>query len=231
MRMRLFLYALLLTSSLPAFAKDWQEGHNYFVIEPAQFQWMPSPGKVEVTEVFSYACPACNAFYPVAERLKASLPDGATMTYLPASFLPQEDWPMFQRAWCTAETLGIAAQTHEAMFGAVWTTGELSTMNPASHRIRNRLPTIEDAARFYSKITSVTVPEFVATADSFTVDSMTKHADNLVKAWQVSGTPTIVIDGKYRLTTASAGGADDLIKLVNYLVKKEMDDKSAASGN
>ena len=75
---RLALLVLLFSCSMAVHAAKWEEGVNYFVIEPAQFTWMPSPGKVEVTEVFSYACPACNAFYPIAERLKASLPDGAT---------------------------------------------------------------------------------------------------------------------------------------------------------
>jgi protein dithiol oxidoreductase (disulfide-forming) len=43
----------------------WVEGKNYFVIEPAQ----PTshPGKIEVTEVFSYACPACNGFHTTAD--------------------------------------------------------------------------------------------------------------------------------------------------------------------
>ena len=154
---------------------------------------MPELGKVEVTEVFSYACPACNEFYSIVDKLKTSLPPQAVMTYLPASFIPQEDWPMFQRAWCAAETLGIASSTHDDMFRAVWTTGDLATMDMRTRRIKEHLPTITDAARYYAKIADVSEQEFLATANSFTVDAMTKRADTLVKQWRVTGTPTILI--------------------------------------
>ncbi|HKI73103.1 MAG TPA: thiol:disulfide interchange protein DsbA/DsbL [Pseudomonadales bacterium] len=227
--LRLAFCVVLLSGSFAARAKDWQEGKNYFVIEPARFGWMPSPGKVEVTEVFSYACPACNAFYPYADKLKASLPPQATMTYLPASFIPQEDWPMFQRAWCTAHALGIAEQTHDTIFRAVWATGQLATMNPSTRKLMVPLPTIKDAAHYYSQIADVSEPAFLAAAQSFTVNSLMRKADHLVMAWKVSGTPTIVIDGKYRMTASSAGGVEDLLALVDYLVKQEIAARAAST--
>ncbi|MGH8260602.1 MAG: thiol:disulfide interchange protein DsbA/DsbL, partial [Steroidobacteraceae bacterium] len=74
----------------------WREGANYFLVQPPQPTNVPA-GKVEVTEVFSYACPACNAFYPVVDRLKESLPPNAVLDFIPAAFNPSEDWPVFQR--------------------------------------------------------------------------------------------------------------------------------------
>lgn len=227
-RMRLALMIVLFSFSVGAQAATWKAGTNYFVIEPAQYHWMPIPGKVEVTEVFSYACPACNAFVPTADKLKKSLPPQAFMTHLPASFIPQEDWPMFQQAWCTAKVLGIAEQTHDAMFRAVWQTGQLATTDPRTNRLRNPLPSIEDAAKYYSGLTHVPVKKFLDTAKSFPVDHMQKKADKLIMAWRVSGTPTIVINGKYRLTVSSAGGLDQVVELVNYLVSKEIAEMQAA---
>src|ERR1035438_4072585 len=43
-------------------------------------------GKVEVMEVFSYGCPACNHFVPVMRKLKQSLPANAVVNFLPAGF-------------------------------------------------------------------------------------------------------------------------------------------------
>src|SRR5277367_2594812 len=131
-------------------APVWTEGTHYFLIKPPR-PMSPTPGKVEVTEVFSYACPACNLFQPTMHKLKQSLPANTVVDYLPASFNPGEDWPMFQLAYCTAQVLGIADQTHDAMFDAVWGTGELAILDPSGGRIKERLPTIEDAARFYNK--------------------------------------------------------------------------------
>ena len=103
----------------------WVEGKNYFVIDPAQ----PTshPGKIEVTEVFSYACPACNGFHSTADQIAKSLPPNAVMNYLAASFRPDENWPVFQRAFYAAQALGVVDKTHDAMFDAAWKTGELST--------------------------------------------------------------------------------------------------------
>jgi len=53
------------------------------------------PGTVEVIEVFSYACPACNSFRPLLDGLKASLPK-VKLAYVAASFRPDEDWLVFQ---------------------------------------------------------------------------------------------------------------------------------------
>src|SRR5580693_2494828 len=39
----------------------WVEGRNYVLLSPVQHTQV-SPGKVEVLEVFSYGCPACNSF-------------------------------------------------------------------------------------------------------------------------------------------------------------------------
>jgi thiol:disulfide interchange protein DsbA len=40
-------------------------------------------------------------------------------------------------------------------------------------------------------------------------------------AYKVDRTPTIIVNGKYRLHVESAGGTDQLIDLVKYLVAKE----------
>jgi thiol:disulfide interchange protein DsbA len=215
--------ALLLTLSffsLAQAATSWTEGKNYFLINPARPTKL-APGKVEVTEVFSYGCPACNAFIPTMHKLKQALPANAVLTYLPASFNPSEDWPMFQQAFFTAETLGVAEATHDAMFNAVWATGELSIIDPATQRIKSPLPTIDDAARFYQKKAGVPVANFVSTAKSFGVDMKVRAAEQTIAAYGVDRTPTIVVNGKYRLTTESAGGPDQLIELVQWLVAKE----------
>ena len=170
--------------------------------------------------MFSYACPACNAFNPIAHKLIASLPPNAVFSYVHASFNPGEDWPMFQRAFCTAEALGIAARTHDAMFDAVWKSNELAVMN-SSGQIVSKLPTIEDAARWYAKHAGVKAEDFLAASKSFDVDRRVRQANQYIKDFQVTGTPTIVVNMKYRTTAQLAGGYGQLVDLVDYLVAKE----------
>lgn len=213
--------ALVLTICAPLrAAPTWTEGVNYFLIDPVRPTSVP-PGKVEVTEVFSYACPACNLFVPTMHKLKTSLPPNTVFNFLPASFNPSEDWPMFQLAYLTAQTLGVADQTHDAMFDAVWQSNELAVIDPATRGIKSRLPTIEDAAKFYQAKAGVPVEKFLATAKSFTVDVKVRAAEDTIARYRVDRTPTIVVNGKYRLQTESAGGNDQLVELVKWLVAKE----------
>lgn len=200
---------------------QWQEGKNYFLIEPPQPTH--SGDKIEVTEVFSYGCPACNAAHPYIDKLRKALPANAVMDFVPASFNPAEDWVMFQRAFYTAKALGLLDKTHDAMFDAVWKTGELATTDPVTRHLKHPMPSIEDAAKFYAKY-GVKPAQFVATAKSFSINTRMKQADAYVKDCGVDETPTIVVNGKYRLTTRSAGGGWDSGKpqqLVLYLVNKE----------
>jgi protein dithiol oxidoreductase (disulfide-forming) len=198
----------------------WVEGKNYFLITPTQPTKVPA-GKVEVLEVFSYGCPACNSVLPFVNKLKSSLPANAQLAYLPASFIPSENWPMFARMYLTAESLGIAEQTHEAVFGAVWKTGELGIMDQASRRLKAKMPTIEDAAKWYAARTNVKAETFVAASKSFSVEGKVKAAEKQVLASKVDSTPTFVVAGKYRLSPSSAGGWDQTIALINFLVQKE----------
>lgn len=201
-------------------APVWTEGVNYFLIVPPHPTALPA-GKVEVTEVFSYACPACNLFVPTMHKLKAGLPANAVLDFLPASFNPSEDWPMFQLAYLTAQTLGVADQTHDAMFNAVWQSGELAVIDPGSRAIKSRLPTIEDAAKFYKTQAGVPIDKFLAASKSFAVDVKVRTTEGLIQAYKVDRTPTIIVNGKYRLNVESAGGSDALVELVKFLVIKE----------
>jgi serine protease len=214
--------ALALLAAAPSVHADsrWTAGVHYFLINPAQPTGVPA-GKIEVTEVFSYACPGCNRFYPVADRLQSSLPANAIMDYLPASFRPDEDWPMFQRAYLTARELGIDQRTHDAMFDAVWKTGELAVFDPATQRAKRPAPTIADVAEFYAKTAGVKRETFLATAGSFAVDVKVRQADELIRSYGVSETPSIIVNGKYRLNPVSAGGYEQTIELVKYLVQQE----------
>lgn len=207
-----------------AFAADvptpWEAGKNYFLIDPPQRG--DAGGKIEVTEVFSYGCPACNFAHAEFEKVRKNLPANAVMTYVPASFKPNEDWPMFQRAYLTALSLGIADKAHGAMFDAVWKPdAPLAIMNADQRTLKSPLPTIEDAAKFYAKF-GVKAEDFVGTANSFTISTKMKQADAFVRATGTDSTPTIIVAGKYRLTFVSAGGDWNLLEqLIHYLIQKE----------
>ena len=213
-RLGLLLAGFVATSTV--FAADapapaaWEEGKNYFLVDPPQPT--ASGDKVEVLEVFSYACPHCAHFQPTAEEIKKSLPAGAVFTYMPAVFNPS--WEPYARAYYTAESLGVVDKTHQDLFDAL-------------HRDHLPMRTIDDLAGFYAQH-GVDKAKFLATSASFEVESKLQRAAQIVKADGVDGTPSIIVDGKYRVTGTSAGGYPQMVQIVDYLVQKELDAKKIA---
>jgi len=216
-----FLATALVALGTTAQATDWVAGKQYSILPQAQ-RTNVAPGKVEVMEVFSYGCPHCDQFRPVMKRLKAALPANAQLVYLPAGWSEAENWPLMQRAYLTAQSLGVADKAHDAMFDAVWSTGELAVLD-GNNRLKPKaaLPNIDAMARFYQRVTGVKAADFVAASKSFGVDLKIRQADSQIKAMQVTGTPTLVVAGKYRVNNENLTSNDDMIELVKYLVAKE----------
>ena len=215
-----------LAAAASAQAQNWVAGKHYSVI-PTQ-RTNVAPGKVEVMEVFSYGCPACNFFVPTMKKLKAALPPNAQIVYLPASWNKGENWPMFQRAYLTAVQLGVSEKAHEGMFQAIWSTGELGVTEP-SGRLKKVLPSIEDIAKFYERVSGVKAADFVNASKSFTVDLKMRQADSQIMAMLVESTPTLVVNGKYRVNNNVNMSPDEMIQLVKFLVAKESVPAAAAA--
>ena len=51
--------------------------------------------------------------------------------------------------------------------------------------------------------------------------ALVRSAEDAIQAYKVDRTPTIIVNGKYRLYPQSAGDNDEVIELVNWLVAKE----------
>ena len=217
---RAALLLCLMSLNHSVFAADWVEGRNYVRLDPAQGTHVPA-GKVEVMEVFSYACPFCYRFQPVMQRLQHQLPADAKLTFLPAAFHPEEDWTVFQRGYFAAQSLGIALRAHEAIFDAVWKTGELAIIDPATNRLKEPLPSIEDVARGYARLTGVKQKAFLAAARSAAVDAKMRTADAQIVAMRVPGTPCLIVNGKYMVVLDSLHTADEVVAIVDFLVAKE----------
>jgi thiol:disulfide interchange protein DsbA len=200
--------------------QQWVEGKHYFEIKPAQRPDAP-PGVIEVTEVFSYGCIFCNRAIPMMDSLKKSLPSNARMGYVPASFNAAESWPLFQRVYYTASALGLIPKMHDAVYSAVWTSNELAVTEPDGRRLKSPQPTLDDAAKFFAKKAGIKPEQFIATAKSFSVEAQCRRADQLVKLYKVDSTPTIVVNGRYRVASTMLREPEQMIALVNWLVAKE----------
>lgn len=206
----LILMAALLSASI-AFGADtaapkWEAGKSYVLINPSQ---PTSTGnKIEVLEVFSYACSHCAHFQPYAEKLKASLPANAEFVLLPADFQPR--WVLFARGFYVAKGLGLIDKTHQAMFDAIY-------------RDNQPMNTLDQVADFYARY-GADKAAFLSTAESFVIEGDLAHAHQSEVNYGIDSTPTLIVNGKYRVV-ANAGekiGFDEMVEIAQYLVATEV---------
>lgn len=126
---------------------------------------------------------------------------------------------MFQRLFYTAQALDLMPKMHDSVFKAVWESRELAVLDSTDRVLKNPQPSIEDAADFFERKAKVKKQTFLDTARSFAVEMKMRRADTLMKAYQVRGTPAIIVNGRYRINEWTSG--EDLIALVNWLIAKD----------
>ena len=181
-------------------------GVDYAEIQGGQ-PFEPRNGKVEVVEVFGYVCPACFRFQPQVTAWEKTLPADVRFTYVPAQFAPE--WIPYAHAFYVSQSMGLVAKTHEAMFNAIHVAGTLPG--------EGKKPDEAAIAKFYGKY-GADPRQFADAMHSFAVDAKLTHAKQFVVQSGVQGTPTIVVDGKYRVIGKSY---DDMLRITNQLITQE----------
>ena len=198
--------SLLFALIVPAVASAqslYNEGQHYFRIEPAQPSQV-ADGKIEVVEVFSYACVHCAHFEPFIAAWKKNTPDNVEFRALPAVFSPS--WEPFARAFYAAEALKVMDKLHEPLFKAL-------------HQDRRAMRTIEALADFAAE-QGIDREQFLAAATASSTDIKIKRARDQIQRYRVDGTPSMVVAGKYRVP-AGIGGFQGMLDVVNFLVAQE----------
>jgi thiol:disulfide interchange protein DsbA len=199
--------SLLFTSQLVlAQQEPYQEGVHYFKIDqvPADTE----SGKVEVTELFSYACSHCNTFEPYMQSWNKSKAENVVLDRIAVAF-GRKAWEMMARGYIAAEMMGIVEQSHVAMMDAIWKQGK---------QFRN----VDDLADFYSQF-GVEKEAFIAHYQSFAADSQLRKSQRDVQLFGITGTPSLVVARKYRVTSnKDVRDFNAMLDIVDYLVEKEI---------
>ena len=165
------------TAAVPAgtTAQPFTAGNQYVIIKPAAGQAEPTGPEV-VLEVFSYGCPHCAEFAPYMDKLRAELPKGVTVRYMPAVF--NASWIPYAQAYYAAVQLGVFKQTHDALFKAMLE--------------RYPLNSLQDLAAFYARH-GVPEKKFLATAKNLESTRNMARDQRIQMRWGINDTPTLVV--------------------------------------
>jgi thiol:disulfide interchange protein DsbA len=154
-------------------------------------QPVPADGRIEVIDFFWYGCPACNALQPALEAWIRRKPADVVLRRIPAVF--RESWVPHVRIYYTLERLGELERLHQQVYFS-YHAEELAMSRPEvmeQWAVRNGI----DRGKWLAAYHSPGVEQDIA------------RAKRLTAAYDVRGTPSLVVNGRY-LTAWNMAHAD-----------------------
>lgn len=195
---------LLLAAGTASAAVELKQGVNYKLLTPAQ-PTNVAPGKIEVVAVFWYACGHCYALEPKLEAWdRKGRPADAQLVRLPA-------------------TWNNMLKTHARLFYTTELLGKPNLNQDIWREINLRGNRLDTPAAIESFFTSrgVSKSDFQRAFSGFAIDSKIMKAEDLNRRYRITGTPTVIVNGKYVTDIGMAGSEDKLFEVINALVAKE----------
>jgi protein dithiol oxidoreductase (disulfide-forming) len=202
----LLLSLLPLSAIAQPMAPGYREGVD-FVTLPAPLPPY-APGKIEIAEVFSYACVHCFTFQPMVNKWKTTMAKDVRWEYVPAAFGGPFD--QFAKAYFAAQILGVQEKTHDAVFKGIFTDKLVKQGTP------------DEVADLYARF-GVDRAKFLATMAGNDVKARMAKAKDFAMRAGVESTPTLIVNGKYRVLGRTETGYDGMLKTAEFLVQRERD--------
>ena len=197
----------ILSLSLVPFAAMAEEtyvaGKHYDLISPAIRT--AEPAKIEAAEFFWYGCGHCYTFEPMVSQWKKTLDEDVSFRGIPAMWGGAME--LHAKAYYAARVLKVEDKMDTAMFQA---------LNVDRKPLRSEK---EIAELFVAN--GVAEEDFYKAYNSFGVGSQVRQANSTARAAKITGTPSMMVNGKYLITTRKAGGNANMLKIANYLIEKE----------
>lgn len=198
--------ALIFSSVASAIPLRFEEGKHYEVIGTVA---SPEP---RLTEYFSFYCPHCFRFEPLAKSLKASLPKNAKFVKNHVDFMriaSPETQAALTRAMVVGEKLGIGEKVTEAIFNRI-------------HVKREPFGDEKDVAEFVTTLGGKDAKKFAKLLDSSgakrAVGKMKKMQDSLSKQGVLTSVPMFIVNDKYKIVSSALRSEQEYKDLVAYLL-------------
>lgn len=198
--MRFFkhLFALLALLCATQVYAEVVAGRDYKLLN--QPQPTASGKKIEVLEFFFYGCSHCYHLHPLISAWEKKKPKDVELQYVPVVF--NESWEPMARTYYALEALGQRKQLHDALFEA-WNVQNIDLSDEAK------------ITEFVAKH-GVDPAKFDAAYNSFSLQSKIARSNQMVQSFDVRGTPTIAVDGKYIITGLLP---EETIRVLNEVIQ------------
>lgn len=159
--------------------------------------------KTEVLEFFAYSCPHCAVMEPLVQKWSQGFDENVILKRVPVAF--NAGMGDLQRSYFVLEALG-RLDLHPKLFAAL-------------HQEKRPLFD-KKAIRKWAADNGIDEKDFDNAFTSFGVQTKTNRANDLIRLYQIQGTPSLAIAGKYVTSPAMANGYDETINVADVLLKQ-----------
>jgi len=184
-------------------AEEYVAGRHYEILDSPSVTRDPS--KVEVVEVFWFGCNHCFALESYILPWKKTLPKDVDYWKSHATWNPT--LKIHARLFYSAKALGIEDKIVPGAFTAIQREGRFLTGN--------------SELEYFFKGFGVEKEKYLSVSNSFGVNNAVKQADNRMRQWTITGVPTLIVNGKYKVSGTREVGTDRLLDVVDFLIEKE----------
>jgi thiol:disulfide interchange protein DsbA len=172
------------------------QGKNYTLLATAQ---TANTKKIEVLEFFFYGCSHCYHLHGQLSTWEKSIPKDVELTYVPTAF--RDSWEPMARTFYAAQAIGALPKLHDALYQA-WNVSNIDLSEE---------PKILDFVAQHG----VDRAKFSASYNSFSIPGQVNRAKQMLRSYQIDGTPTLIVDGKYKITGLQP---EDSIRVLNAVI-------------
>lgn len=198
---------IFLCMAVPVFAAEFQQGVHYQKIETGQAvnSAVKKGQPVRVTEMFWYGCQTC--FIIQADMQRWLQEQGLSVKYEAVPAVTDDNMLLLARVHYAAQALGVSDKLHQLLFRAI-------------HQHRRKLDTEQAVQTFFAE-QGVNAARFNKALNSRFVNSKIRRSQSLAQRYGIRGTPTIIINGRYRVDASMVNSAAQLVEVVAYLVAQQ----------
>lgn len=182
---------------------QYQDGVDYQTL--ARPVAVEDPSKIEVAEVFWYGCIHCFNLEPKLDEFASILPDDVNLVKVPAMWAAQME--LHAKIYYASKALGVTEDIHGEVFKAM-------------NQDRNPLASEEAILDFMENLGQDRAA-FQRAFNSFGVTSQITRAKSATAAYGVRGTPEMIVNGKYRISTSMTGSQEKMLLVAAALIDRE----------
>jgi thiol:disulfide interchange protein DsbA len=172
-------------------------------------QTVETGDKIEVIDFFFYGCQYCNELLPRLERWRKTLPADVVYRHIPV--VRHDSWVPLAKTYFTLEAMGEVERLHTAVFHG--------------YHVEDLYMSQEKVIAEWAGKHGLDQDKFIAIYRSDETRQKVERARKQTLEYDIQGTPTLVVDGRY-LTDGSSAKTIDILDRMIRLARQQREKKA-----